>query len=804
VSDRRLDVGIFLVSFSVLLTELVLTRIFSVTLYYHLSFLVVSLAMLGIGASGLVVSLWPSVFRPERASVQLGAASLALALGTVISVGACFRISVPFDPGAFDALRIAALFGLCAGPFFAGGIVVSLILAHHVSRAHRLYFADLAGAAAGCLAFVPASNLLGAPTVVLMSAAVACAAAAVLAGSQARVWRSGALLAAVALAFAGAANVRYGFYDARIVKGAAQPPSLALEWNSFSRVDVPGTPEALWRPHPPIFAGFSSRLDPDALVQEAWLRYDADAATQITRFDGDLRRLAYLDYDVSSAAFHVRPPARVHVLGSGGGRDVLTALHRGATSVTGVEINPITIRLMRTRFRTFTGALYDGYPGVRIVNDDARAFLAQDDGVYDVIEASLVDTWAASAAGAYALTENSLYTVEAFQEYLAHLTPDGVAAFNRWFGDPAVESMRVVSLAAAALRRSGIDDVGAHVMVVRTDPRETNTTSLGSILIKRSAFTPDEIDRVRAWAEDMAFVVVYAPDDRARGAPQTEFHALLGPTPAKLIASYPYDLSAVTDDRPFFFSRVPLLSWLAGHLGLSDSPRARAPLGLGGRTLAIALATSALFTVVLVLVPLVLRSRRARGRGDGPIAPRGRWALYFGALGVGYMLVEIVLIQRFSAFLGRPAYALTVVLFSMLLASGAGSLLGASRSASWVAKALTILCMALTLYALGLAPVLGALRGSELWFRALFSAALIAPLGLLMGLPFPTGLRAAGAESRELVPWAWSVNGGASVLGSSLTVLVSMTYGFTPAMLLGAFAYATALAVFPRSARGGA
>ena len=616
-----------------------------------------------------------------------------------------------------------------------------------MEQANRLYFFDLLGAALGCLMLIPATNALGAPTAVLLAAVIASLAGVVLAWRHApRVRRAGVLLG-WALLLALGANRRMHVYDVRFVKGARQPPTLALRWNFFSRVDVIGTPQSLWTPHAPVFAGFSARLDPDFKIPEVWLRYDADAATQITRFDGDLRRLGHLAFDVSSAAYQIGRYHNVLVIGPGGGRDILTALTMGSGPVTGVEINPITVRLMRTRFRTFTGGLYDGFPGVHVINDEGRSFLRHSGERYDLIEASLVDTWAASSAGAYALTENNLYTVEAFEDYLGHLTPDGVICFNRWFSDPPVESLRVVSLAREALARRGVTNPGDHIMVVRTDPSDTLMASLGSILIKSSPFTAAEIAALRGFADEMGFLVPYTPGAAAGGG---EFQQLLGPRAADFVGDFPYDISPVPDDRPFFFNRVPLLSWLGNQLGLSRSKLGQAPLGLGGQTLLIPLCTTALATCALLLVPIWARRRRGRGTGMGTGTaagpPAGRaalWAGYFTALGLGFILVEIVLIQRFSLFLGYPVYSLSVVLFTMLLSSGLGSLAsGAMRGARALPRALLALAAALLLYAFALPPLLSAARGAPIAARIALAVITIAPLGLLMGIPFASGVQA--------------------------------------------------------------
>jgi hypothetical protein len=794
------DVGIFLLSFSVLLSELLLTRIFSVTMFYHLSFMVVSLAMLGFGASGLLVSLAPSRFPPERLEAQAAGAAALFAATSVAAVGICFRLPISLDASAANWARIGATYLVCAVPFLFGGLTVSLILAHRARQANRLYCFDLVGAALGCLALIPATNALGAPTAVLLAGVTAAIAGAVLAGAAAPRRRNLALAVAGALAVAMAVNARVHRYDVKFVKGAVQPRTLALRWNSFSRVDVVGTPATLWTPRPPSFAGYSARLDPTFKIPEVWLRYDADAATQITRFDGDLAKLPHLAYDVSSSAYQMRRYHDVLVIGPGGGRDILTALSLGSGPVTGVEINPITVELMRTRFRTFTGGLYAGYPGVEIVNDEGRSYLRRASKRYDLIEASLVDTWAASAAGAYALTENNLYTVEAFGEYLDHLTPDGVICFNRWFSDPPVESLRVVSLAREAFASRRIGQLGQHVAVIRTNRDETLMSPLGSILIKKSPFSRGEVEALRHFAALMGFVVEYDPLERyppEPGESQTAnpFAALLRSGP-DFVADYPYDISPVTDDRPFFFSRVPVLHWIGNRLGITTGKQGRPALGLGGQTLLISLGTTAPATALLFLIPLLA------GRRRGVALPSGRgalWALYFAGLGLGFILIEIVLLQRFSLFLGYPVYSLSVVLFTMLLASGVGSLAAGrvpdARLGRLLPLALGALAVVLVGYAILLPPALAHGRGLAIGARIAVAVVTIAPLGLLMGVPFASGVRRASAESAHLVPWAWAVNGGASVFGSTLAVLLSMTWGFTASFLTGALAYAVSLAV---------
>jgi hypothetical protein len=810
-----LEVGILLVSFAVLLVELLLTRIFSVTMFNHLSFLVVSLAMLGFGASGLLITLSPRRFPEEKLFTQTAIAAALFAASSVLAVKVSFRFPITLDVSATNWKRIGLIYGVSAVPFFFGGLVVSLILTHRAARANRMYFFDLAGAALGCLAFVPTTEWFGAPSAILLGAAIAAVAGGVLSWHRTRWISSASLALAVGLLVGALENGRLHFLDVRFAKGLRQLPTLAMRWNSFSRVDVVGTPKSLWTAHPPVFAGFSGRLDPDFEIPEVKLEYDADASTQITYFDGDLRRLDYLAFDVSSSAYHLRKYHDVLVLGPGGGRDILTALSFGSGPVTGVEVNPLTVDLMRTRFRTFSGGLYDGFPGVTVVTDDGRSFLRHGTKKYELIEASLVDTWAASAAGAYALTENNLYTVEAFEDYFARLTPDGVVCFNRWFTNPPVEALRVVSIAREALTRRGVTNPADHIMIVRTDPADTLTpsqASLGSVIVKLSPFSPAEIATLTRYASDMGFVLPYQPGEAppVDAAPSTseerDFREILGSRSAEFVAGYPFDISPVFDDRPFFFNRAPIVPWLAARVGLSRSALGRAPLGVGAQTLLVSLVTTAFGAALLLFVPYVAHRRigkAARGSTPGDLPTNSRrgvlWALYFAGLGLGFIFVEMVLIQRFGLYLGHPVYSLSVVLLALLLTSAIGSLV--SGRPTWVhaiPRSLACLASLLLLYALGLPPLLSATRGLPVALRMAIAVVLIGPSGVLMGVPFASGVRQAGAESKSLVSWAWAANGGASVFGSTLAVLVSMTYGFTATLVGGAAAYGFALFVLAR------
>ncbi len=790
----RLDLGIFLASFSILLVELLLTRIFSVTMFHHFSFLAVSLAMMGLGASGLAVTLGSERLSADRVAQVGAAAAITFAVTTVVVVEIAFRVPIRLVSSAQNWMNAALVFGLGAVPFAAGGLIVALILTHHTDRANRLYSLDLLGAALACLVFIPATIALGAPGAVLAAAAAAALTGVVLAGQQAPNLRRASWITVAIMIGLAAVNTQTGFYDVRVAKGRPRLPTLASEWNSFSRVEVMGTEQDLTAPRAPLSWGYSSELDPP-VVREVHLQYDADALTQITGFDGNLDSMWYLGYDVTAAPYQMRRNREVLVIGAGGGRDILTALSLGSGPVTGVEVNPLTIDLMQGRFAEFTGGIYTGYPGIEIVHDDGRNFVRRTDKRFQLIQASLVDTWAASSAGAYALAENSLYTVEAFQDYLRRLTPDGMVSFSRWYASPPVEVMRVVVLAAGALRREGIEDPTRHIAVVRTRRELTSVPSLATILMKRSPFTDEELANLFEWASEMRFAVAYAPTPEGGVLGEPDLVELVGSGADRLALTRPYDLSIVTDERPFFFDRVPLLAWLRNRLGLPAPAAGGGPLTVGGQTLLASLVVTAVFTLFLVIAPLVMGSKQATASRSRFRTRRSlTWATYFLGLGLGYIMVEIVALQRFSLYLPNPTYALSVVLFTMLSASGLGSLVAGKHAKNLSLPAILVLvCAALGAYYVALPLIVSGTLGAPTWQRVLLSAATTAPVAFVMGMPFPAGLRLVGQESADLAAWAWAVNAGASVSGSVVVVLFSMSYGFSVALALGIAAYVLAL-----------
>ncbi len=495
-------VGIFLVALATLMYEILLTRIFSVTMLYHFAFVALSVAMFGLTAGALVVYLAPNLFPPDRLGQRLAVAATAFPLAMVLSFVVEVRIPFRASWSVAAVSAIALTYVIIAVPFVVSGIVICLVLTRYSSRSvSRLYAADLAGAALGCVLLIVVLNWSDGPTAVLWVATLAslgAAAFAIDAGSPAirRVAVASTLLLSVAAA-GHTALVRSGVAIIRLVysKGVAETPPIYEKWNSYSRVRVTGDPE---QETPAQGWGLSQNVPPSRLRQ-LHLDIDVWAGTVMTHFNGDLRTVEHLKYDVTNIAYYLRPAPDALVIGAGGGRDVLSALAFGARSVTAVEINKDILATVNERFGAFTGHL-DRHPRVRFVNDEARSFVARSADRYGIIQISLIDTWAATAAGAFVLGENSLYTVEAWTTFLGHLSDDGLLTVSRWYfrGRPA-EMYRTTSIAVAALTALGVTDPRRHIAIVRNMspanawPPDT-PDGVGTILVSRRPFSEGELD----------------------------------------------------------------------------------------------------------------------------------------------------------------------------------------------------------------------------------------------------------------------------------------------------------------------
>ena len=773
--------GIGASSFAALLLELALTRLFSVVLFYHFAFLAISIALLGLGAGGVFAYLRKTQLsrigtRPLAAWLcGLNAVVIPFVLEIVLHVPVSLELSWN------NLLKLTVLYLSAAIPFLLTGVLFSVVFARETRTITRLYGADLLGGAFACLSVVPLLNWIGGPNAILFAATVMALAGLVWADARRARNVTGVIAAVLVLLIA--VNHSGRLIDVIYAKGIFRDKSWVefARWNAISRVEVDRQGD-----------------DGKAIV------IDADASTYIMNVDPHAWQGTLWQKNLMASppalANVLRPHGEFAIIGPGGGVDVLRAVANGSPSVTGIEINPIIANsIMRDRYAEYSYHLYER-PEVHLHVTDGRSFVRNAKQEFDVVQMTLVDTWASTAAGAFALSENSLYTVDAFREYFEHLNPDGMIAITRWEFRQPREALRVVSVAIEALHQLGVQNPAKHFIVVSEGDLDEDGIPV-VVLAKKSPFTPEEEAAVKAHIESTEdLVALYTPS--APG--QNPFSALIaGNDPRAFARDYAYNVAPVDDNAPFFFFT------LKTDQVLHDGGLQRGidwKVNLGVVVLGIVFAISLVAVVVFMVGPMALRDGRRQ---------RALPLLYFVAVGLGYILVEIAFIQRFVLFLGHPTYALTVVIFLLLLSSGAGSLL----SRRWLANAargwipLAILVLGIALYTWGLTSLLTSLIGLPFFVKLVVSAVVLVPLGFAMGMPFPTGLRAiANTAAVELpacelgepansddnaVEWAWAMNAASSVLGSVLAMVIAIHFGLNITVACGAAAYLLSLMLFP-------
>jgi spermidine synthase len=773
IRERTLLLGLALTSFAALLLELGLTRLFSVVLFYHFAFLAISIALLGLGTGGVFAYL----LKGRLAAVDTAALASRLcvmnAMAVVVVLEVVLHVPVSLDVSWKNFLRLTLMYLVSAVPFFFTGLLFSVVFAREANRIPRLYGADLCGGALACLAIVPLLNWLGGPNAILVSGIALAVAASV--WSNSRKMRRNAVLVGLALAAVILANHSGRWIDVVYAKGMFRDPKWVefARWNAISRVEVD---------------------------QQGWARavvIDADASTYIMNADLSHWQGTVWEHNLMAAppalANVLRPHGEFAIIGPGGGVDVLRAVANGSPSITGIEINPIiATTIMRERYADYSLHLYQR-PEVHIHVGDGRSFLRSSPQRFDVVQMTLVDTWASTAAGAFALSENSLYTVEAFEEYFQHLKPDGMIAITRWEFQHPREALRVVSVAMEALHRLGVADPAKHFIVASQGDLDADGIPV-VVLAKKTPFTPAEEAAIDQHLDRYSELdSLYMPSQPEKNA----FSDLISSNnPYAFASGYAYNVAPVTDNAPFFFFTLKP-GQILGEKSLQSGIDWKVNLGV--LVLLLVLVISICAVLAFLIFPLAMKGGERR-QSALPL-------LYFVAVGLGYILVEIAFIQRFVLFLGHPTYALTVVIFLLLLSSGAGSLF----SRIWLSRAemgwmpLALVTVTLVTYVFFLPSRLAGMVGLPFGYRLLISGVLLIPLGFVMGMPFPTGLRALAAlsapaspdSSDNAVEWAWAMNAAASVLGSVLAMVIAIQFGLTVTLACGAAAYVLAWVLMP-------
>ena len=722
-----LYLGIFLVTLSGLMFEIGLTRIFSATIWYHFAFVAISVALLGWGLGGFCLHL----VRRRTSFSRERAALLVFLYGLSIPLALWLIVRVPFHTD-----RLAFYFVVSLAPFLLAGTALSMLFALGREQAGRLYFADLLGASTGALLVTFLLSWLGGESAVLAVAVAPMAAAACFSPR----FRVPALLASVLLVAAVGLNERTGLFKIRsaptkgLYRHMAGTPGAKVAltgWNAYSRIDA--------------VTGFG----PPYLAR---LYIDSDAWTNVLEWDGRIESLAGMRAWYRARPFEVAPRRpQTLVIGPGGGSDVLVALAAGSERVTAVEMNPLMLRFVR-HFGARAGDLYD-HPKVEAVLSEGRTFVRRTDRLFDVILMGFVDSWAAVASGGLSLSENHLYTVEAFRAYEDRLTPDGLLAILRW----DVDAPRLVSNAVALL---GPREAGRRVAVLlekRQGDREDPPQMI--FMLKKRPWSAEETERMVSWPDVQPVIVP------GRGVEEPYASLFAGRTSfADYVAQATARVDPVFDDRPFFFARAK--PW-----GLPRAMR-RAFLWI--------------LAPVLVLCVLFLAFGKPKGERMVPYAAS---VAYFASLGVGFIAVELSLLQHLTLLLGHPIFTLSILLFTLLAFGGLGSVSSGRFRLGPVCLGVAALAV---VYALALPRAVPTLLPLPLGGRIAVAIVLVAPLGFLMGMPFPRGLQATGRGPFPPPPFYWGLNGIFSVVGSMATMVAAVVFGFTWAMVGGAAFYLVA------------
>ncbi|HFQ93513.1 MAG TPA: hypothetical protein ENK32_05855 [Anaerolineae bacterium] len=783
--------GVSLTSMAILVLEIVFTRIFSVLMWYHFAFMVISLALLGSGAAGVWLYLAERRFPREKTNERLALLALLFAFGTIISFLVYLQIPFEFKTITKEGLSWATvgwltlIYLVLSVPFLLGGATIALAISRFSQSAGRVYAYDLIGASIGCLLSIVVLINLGAASGVLFVSLLTAVAALLFArdASQKR-WRVASAASILLLLAIVVSNMTLGWLAVRSRGGYDKRNVLIYEkWNALARISVYEDPHWLqpfgWGLSP-IYEG----PDPGHLM----LLIDANAGTPIQKWDGSWEMIDFLRYDLTTIAYNILPEAKTFIIGTGGGRDILTGLLFGAREIVGAELNPAIVEAARDEFGDYAGNVYD-YPNVRVEIEDARTFLARSDEQFDLIQASLIDTWAAASSGAFSLSENGLYTRDAFEVFYRRLSPRGMVSYSRWyFIEDPTETLRLVALGLDTWRRMGVDDPAAHMVVIANFSQNRSADKgLATVLLKKTPFTPQEVAALAEISQAMEFTLLYAPG--VISAPNPVQELVTAPDLEAAIAAYPLDISAPTDDRPFFFNFTPYRT--LGRADLVSNPAYRSSAE-GNFALLAVLGISAVLAILFIILPLFLRRGAA-------FSLAGNWPflLYYAAIGVGFMLIMVPAIQRLTIYLGSPTYALAVVLFTILLSSGIGSRATNRVPDAGVRGRLRLAILALiVVVALQLLFIPFIVPRTQAWPFALRVAMVIAvifPAGFFMGQPFPLGVKWIGRRRESIIPWLWAINGVASVIGSVLATVIGLAYGFRVVSLAGILCYGLAL-----------
>lgn len=804
-SQRPPAISIALLSATALAYEILLTRLFSIIQWHHFAYMIISIALLGYGASGAFLS-----YTQTRLLKRYSLAYLSNLMLFGISIVPCFLLAqqIPFNPEEVlwdirQPLRLLLLYLLLTLPFFFAANAIALTLANYRHSISRIYGLDLMGAGIGSLGIIllllfyfPLDALTALGILGLCTVAVA----AWELRARKRLWLSLGILVMLVpvVVINSGASLNISPY-----KGLQQTLSITGSHIIAERSSPLGLIQVVANPDVPLrhAPGLSLNATQEPPLQLGVFT-DADGMSVITQDIGDPQAFAYLDQLTNALPYHLYKPNHVLILGAGGGSDIQLARYHNVMQIEAVELNPQIITLLQRDYAKFSGGLFNKKE-VQIHTAEARSFIEQSSTRFDLIQIALLDSFSASSAGLYALNENYLYTTEALQAYLRRLNPNGFLAISRWIKLPPRDTLKLFATAVAALRQSGIEDAQRRLMLIRG--WQTST-----LLIKNGVVAEREIAALRDFSQARAFDVAYYPGMPADEANQYNIlrqayfyqaaRALLGTGQEDFLTQYKFNLQPATDDRPYFFN---FFKWSVLPEIINLRGRGGTPLLESGYLILVAtLLQAVLASMVLIVLPLLFLRRKTQHPSTQ--VSRVRILAYFFAIGLAFLFIEMAFIQKFILFLHHPLYAVAVVVSAFLIFAGLGSTWSKRLTERRYYRRGVILAVvgiaALSiLYIFMLGPLFSVLAALPIIIKIIVSLLLIAPLAFCMGLPFPLAMTRLGEDAVSLLPWAWGINGCASVISAVLATLLAIHFGFTLVVLAALVLYSIAAGVFPLS-----
>ncbi|MBT2969688.1 MAG: SAM-dependent methyltransferase [Candidatus Thiodiazotropha sp. (ex Ctena orbiculata)] len=797
-------ISVAILSASALGYEILLMRLFSIIQWHHFAYMIIALALLGYGISGSLLSIiQPTITRHYKWLYPL---SLMLFAFTALG-GFLIAQSLSFNSEELfwdfrQAINLAIICLLLALPFvFTASAICMTFMVYSGERVSTIYAVDLLGAGIGALGIILVMFLLM-PEQILVAIPLAGMAAMAIAiwelnlPFKSRLYIPLMLIALLLLNTAPRISLSFSPYKGLMQTLQIKGTRVVDQYSSpLGYLTLVASDEMPLRHAPGL-----SLINPREPPQQLGLFSDADNMSAVTRFSGDIDALSYLDRTTSALPYHLRRPAELLVIGSGTGADLLLARYHQVESVDALELNPQLVGLLRNDYKTYAGEIYDN-PSTRLHIAEARDFLGQSEKKYDLIQIALVDAASASSSGLYALNESYLYTQEALALYLSHLAPDGYLAITRWIKVPPRDSLKLFLTAHQAMESLGLGNLEQRLLLIRNWQTAT-------LLVKNGTFTSRELALADTFCKARLFDTAYS--HRLTEAQANRYNRLREPyfyraskqivsgEKEQLLASYKFDLQPASDDKPYFHH---FFRWESFFEALKLRHQGGMPLiEWGYIILILTLVITVLLSALLILLPLSIISRNTDSTGTGV----GRWRVfyYFFCIGVAFLFIEIATIQKFIRFLHHPIYAISVSLAGFLLFAGLGSFvserLARLRSHYRIAALSVFVIASVSLgYLFLLEPLFAQLGHLAMAYKFVISSLLIAPLAFFMGMPFPLAISSLKQQTTNLIPWAWGINGYASVISAGLATLIAIDFGFTTVILIAILLYLSILPAFP-------